>query len=155
MKTQDPIKLLRQEHDAVLEVVDRMELAVSDLQGSRREEALSTLREALDYLEKEVRAHGQKEEEYLYPALGRHVPKLTIDVMLEEHRDLWWRLDAFARVLSTAEPSLNDLRWKTTAVVDLLRRHIDKENDVLFMMAAQMLSDREYADLSRAFEAMK
>ena len=42
MKTQDPIKHLRQAHDAVLEVVDRIELAVSDLQGSRREEALST-----------------------------------------------------------------------------------------------------------------
>ena len=102
-----------------------------------------------------MRAHGTREEEHLYPALGRHVPKLTIDIMLEEHRDLWWRLDALARVLSTAEPSLNDLRWKTTAVVDLLRRHIDKENDVLFMMAAQMMSDREYAELSRAFEALK
>lgn len=155
MKTQDPIKLLRQEHDAVLEVVDRMELAVSDLQGPRREEALAALRGGLEFLDKEVRAHGKREEEHLYPALARHVPKLTIDVMLEEHRDLWWRLDSLSRALSSAEPSLNDLRWQTTAVVDLLRRHIDKENDVLFMMAAQMLSDQEYAELSRAFEAMK
>ena len=155
MKTHDPIKRLRQEHDAVLEVVDRMELAVSDLQGPRRAEALSTLRGALEFLDLEVRAHGRKEEEHLYPALARHVPKLTIDVMLEEHRDLWWKMDSLARVLSASPPSLNELRWQTIAVVDLLRRHIDKENDVLFMMAAQMLSDREYAELGRAFEAMK
>ena len=120
-----------------------------------RSEALTSLREGLHFLEMDVRAHGKREEEHLYPALARHVPKLTIDVMLEEHRDLWWKMDSLARVLSAMQPSLNDLRWQTIAVVDLLRRHIDKENDVLFMMAAQMLSDREYAELSRAFEALK
>src|SRR5262245_45972151 len=36
MKVQDPIHLLRMEHDATLAQLDRMELAVADLNGARR-----------------------------------------------------------------------------------------------------------------------
>jgi hemerythrin-like domain-containing protein len=152
MNLEDPIRLLRQEHDAVLEVVDSMELAVADLQGSRKSEALASLRNGLEFLEKEVRAHGKVEEEVLYPALGRHVPRQTIETMIEEHRDLWWALDLLGKALEAAEPSVNEVRWQATALVDLMRRHVDKENNVLFMMVAQMLSNQEYEDLAHAMD---
>ena len=152
MSLEDPIRLLRHEHDAVLEVVDGMELAVTELQGPHKGDALVTLRSGLDFLEKEVRAHGNVEEQVLYPALGRHVPRSTIEMMVEEHRDIWWALDLLGKALAIAEPSINEVRWQTTALVDLLRRHVDKENNVLFMMVAQMLSNQEYEALARALE---
>jgi hemerythrin-like domain-containing protein len=152
MNIEDPIHRLRQEHDATLEVVDSMELAVADLLGPRQEEAYATLRGGLEYLEREVREHGQVEEKVLYPALRRHVPRQTIEVMLEEHKDLWWAMDLLAKALAPPAPSVNEVRWQGTALVDLLRRHIDKENNVLFMMVAQMLSDQEYRALAEALE---
>lgn len=149
-KIQDPIRHLREEHDAVLEVVDGLEVAVADLPGARRDEALGALREGLAFLEREVRRHAGVEEKVLYPALGKHVPNQTIEVMLEEHRDIWWAMDLLAKGLEGGDRHLNEVRWHATALVDLLRRHVDKENNVLFMMVAQMLSDREYEDLARA-----
>jgi hemerythrin-like domain-containing protein len=37
----------------------------------------------------------------------------------------------------------------------LLRAHIGKENDILFVMAEQLLSDVEQSELSLAFEKME
>ncbi len=150
MKVQDPIHLLRMEHDATVAQLDRMELAVADLNGARRAQALATLLEALNSLEREMRAHSRLEEELLYPALGRHVPKLTVDVMLEEHTELWWEMDQLRSALTHQDPSANEVRWHAIALIDLLRRHIDKENQVIFLMTAQVLSEPEYRDLAEA-----
>ena len=154
MKVQDPIHLLKDEHDATLAELDRMELAVADLNGARRAQALATLQQGLDFLEHEVRAHGQLEEDVLYPALGPHVPKQTVDVMLEEHKELWWEMDLLQRAMRRHEPPINEVRWHAIALIDLLRRHIDKENNVIFLMTAQMLSEQEYRDLAVALTRM-
>jgi hemerythrin-like domain-containing protein len=153
-QVRDPIHLLKREHDATLAHLDRMELAVADLNGARRAEALDTLQQGLDFLEEEIRAHGQLEEEVLYPALGLHVPKQTVDVMLEEHKELWWEMDLLRSALRRREPPANEVRWHAIALIDLLRRHIDKENNVIFLMTAQMLSEQEYRDLAEALTRM-
>jgi hemerythrin-like domain-containing protein len=150
MKLGDPIQVLKREHDSTLERVDSMELAVADLNGTRQKEALELLKSGLEFLEREVRVHGELEEEVLYPALGHHVPKQTIDVMLEEHKELWWEMDLLGNALRSKQPPINEVRWHAIALIDLLRRHIDKENNVIFLMTAQMLSEEEYRDLSEA-----
>jgi hemerythrin-like domain-containing protein len=121
-----------------------------DLKGTRRKEALGALREGLTWLESEVRAHGRLEESVLYPALGRHVPAHTIASMIAEHSDIWWAMDLLADELGRPEVRFSQLRWHVTALVDLLRRHIDKEDNVLFLMVSQMLPDREYEALAKA-----
>ena len=154
MKVEDPIHLLRTEHDATLAQLDRMELTVADLNGARRKQALATLLEALNSLEREMRAHSRLEEELLYPALGLHVPKLTVGVMLEEHNELWWQMDQLRSALTHRDPSANAVRWHAIALFDLLRRHLDKENNVIFLMTAQMLSEQEYRGLAEALAKM-
>lgn len=149
---EDPIRHLRDAHDSVLEMVDRMELAASDLFGPRRSEALAMLREGLDFLKQEVAGHMQLEESVLYPALAKHVPVQMVTVMLEEHREISWCLTRLAQSLED-ERFRGDLRWDAMSLVDLMRRHVDKENNVLFMMAAQMLSGDEYEDLAKALNA--
>jgi hemerythrin-like domain-containing protein len=152
---EDPVQLLREEHEKVLEVVDLMELAVADLLGPRRAEAYRCLTDCLIFLEHEVRAHDTLEEEVLYPSLGRHVPALTLEVMTEEHRDIGWAMDRLAEGLRAGERSLGEVRWHATTLVDLLRRHIDKENNALFLMVTQMLSDCEYEDLARVMHEVQ
>ena len=146
---EDPVQLLREEHDKVLEVLDAMELAIADLLGPRRSEAFCTLTDGLRFLEPEVRSHENLEEEVLYPTLGRHVPALALEVMTEEHRDIGWAMDRLAQGLASGDRALGEVRWHATALVDLLRRHIEKENNALFLMVTQMLSDCEYEDLAR------
>jgi len=150
---EDPVRHLRDEHDNVLEMVDRMEIAADDLSGRRRAEALAVLREGLLFLKKEVGAHMELEEEILYPALAKHVPVQMVMVMLEEHRDISWALARLEQSLEAGLRAKSALRWHATSVVDLIRRHIDKENNVLFMMAAQMLTGDEYEALTVALNA--
>ena len=154
MKLQDPIHLLREEHDTTLAELERMELAVADLNGARRAQALQTLQNGLRFLDTAVRAHGEREEQLLYPVLGRHVPKQTVDVMLEEHKELWWEMDLLETALRRQDPPHQEVRWHAIALIDLLRRHIDKENNVIFLMTAQMLSEQEYRDLAEALTKM-
>ena len=154
MKLQDPIHLLKEEHDATLAELERMELAVADLNGARRAQALQRLQGGLDFLHAAVRAHGEREEQVLYPVLGRHVPKQTVEVMLEEHKELWWEMDLLQAALRRRDPPHNEVRWHAIALIDLLRRHIDKENNVIFLMTAQMLSEQEYRDLAEALTKM-
>ena len=154
MQVRDPIHLLKKEHDTTLDLLDRMEFAVADLNGPRRTQALETLQMGLDSLQKEIRAHAKLEEEVLYPALGRHVPQQTVQVMLEEHKELWWEMDQLHDALRRHEPPFNEIRWHAIALIDLLRRHIDKENNVIFLMTAQMLSEQEYRDLAEALTRM-
>lgn len=153
-QAQDPIQLLKSEHDAALEQVDRMELAASELNTPRHDEALEVLRRGVDYLEREVRAHGKLEEEVLYPALGRHVPKQMIQSLLHEHKELWWKMDLLDNALRQEPPPTNEVRWHAVALIDSLRRHIDRENNMVFLMTAQMLSEQEYGDLAEALARM-
>ncbi len=154
IQTQDPIQLLKAEHDAALEQVERMELAASELNTPRQQEALESLRRGIDYLEREVRAHGKLEEEVLYPALGRHVPKQIVESLIDEHKELWWKMDLLDNVLQRKQPPMNEVRWHAVALIDAMRRHIDKENNMVFLMAAQMLSEKEYGDLAEALAHM-
>jgi hemerythrin-like domain-containing protein len=146
---EDPVQRLREEHEKVLEALDTMEDAIAELPGPRRSEAFHTLAEALGFLEHEVRSHDTLEEEVLYPSLGRHVPAQTLEIMMEEHRDIGWAMERLTQGLAAGERALGEVRWHATALVDLLRRHIDKENNAVFLMVTQMLSDREYEDLAR------
>ena len=152
--TRDPIELLKSEHDAALEQIDRMELAASELNTPRHTKALETMLRGLDYLESEVRAHSKLEEEVLYPALGRHVPREIIESLLDEHKELWWKMDLLDSALRRNQPPLNEVRWHAVALIDAMRRHIDRENNMIFLMAAQMLSEQEYGDLAEALAQM-
>jgi hemerythrin-like domain-containing protein len=151
---EDPVRHLRDEHDSVLEMIDHMEVAASDLAGPRRAEALQTLRQGLDFLKQEVAAHMKLEETVLYPALAKHVPAQMVTAMLDEHRDISWALALLEQGLESGERATTELRWHAISVVDLMRRHIDRENNVLFMMTAQMLSAREYEDLTTALHGV-
>jgi len=150
---EDPIRHLCNEHDDVLEMVDRMEIAADDLTGPRRAEALAVLREGLAFLKKEVVTHMRLEEEILYPALAKHVPVQLVTVLFEEHRDISRALASLEQGLGAGLQAKGELRLHATSVVDLMRRHVDKENNVLFMVAAQMLSGEEYEALTRALNA--
>ena len=150
-KIEDPIRHLRDEHDRVLAVVEAIEHAVVELQHGQTPTALSALRDGLAFLQREVRAHAALEESVLYPALGLHLPPLTIEALTEEHSDIWWAMDLLEEGLrEECEIRVAELRWHATALVDLLRRHIDKENNVLGTMVSRPLSPAESASLANA-----
>ncbi|HEX6853236.1 MAG TPA: hemerythrin domain-containing protein [Candidatus Polarisedimenticolaceae bacterium] len=139
----DPIDALVVEHEAALRELERLRVAATRLDQPG---ALADFEGALRFLETEIRAHNQWEEDHLFPKLelyfGPHGPCV---VMRAEHRQLWDLyahvgplLDAVKGGTASAEEGAQ-LARVASSIVDLLVQHIAKENQILFPMAKQML----------------
>lgn len=139
----DPIDALYDEHEAALTQLERLRAAAERLDEPG---AIREIEAALRFLETEIRAHNQWEEDHLFPRLeARFGPGGPCMVMRAEHRQLWELYDHVGPVLAVVkretagEDERGQLSRLALSIVDLLVHHIAKENQVLFPMAKQML----------------
>jgi Uncharacterized conserved protein len=108
------------------------------------------------------KCHHGKEEDILFPALEEHgIPKEggPIAVMLNEHqmgRELVKSLSkAFEELKAGNKAATKGIVEASTGYVQLLRNHIEKENNVLFMMADKVLDENEQSEIFEAFERLE
>jgi hemerythrin-like domain-containing protein len=154
--------ILRDEHKAILKMIDTTEEVAARLKSGAvvAPEMLSGLLEFFRTFAD--RCHHSKEEECLFPLLKqRGSPREggPIGVMLHEHgqgRELIQSMGETACQFAGGQKEAG-LRWADAALAyaTLLRNHIAKENDVLFMMADQFLSESDQAGLVEAFEKIE
>jgi len=158
----DGTQVLRQEHDFILKVLD-----ASDEVARRLQNGVAMPPQMLDDLLEffrlfSDRCHHGKEEEFLFPLLeSKGVPRDggPIGVMLSEHDDG----RALIRFMGQAAQEYRagaveaGPRWAgdAKAYSMLLRQHIGKENEVLFVIAERMLSAEEQAKLAADFERVE
>ena len=156
----DPILYLRQEHEHGLAALDRLESGLRAL--GREEAALETIRAAVRFVDFEIRHHNEREEKTLFPKLREHIPPGgPLEVMEAEHRELWEHLDRLQGALREAGGSLDpggetamEIRRWGSAVVSVLRGHIEKENMILFRMADQLLTPEEKSAIAEEMERL-
>jgi hemerythrin-like domain-containing protein len=156
------IEELKAEHQGVLRVLLIMEALVRLLEMGRVPERRH-LEEVLEFLGVFVdRCHHGKEEDHLFPALERSgVPRQggPIGVMLAEHeqgRGLVRSMgQALARLDAQRSEAGAELVLAARQYIGLLRQHIHKEEDVLFVMAEAKLSAEVLAGLAKAFEELE
>lgn len=103
-------------------------------------------------------AHHHKEEHHLFPALetaGMPRSGGPIGVMLYEHEEGRSYTSAFReaaqRMTGGDADAKEDVARNALAYVTLLRQHIQKEDNILFMMAKRMLPPDAEAALQAAF----
>jgi len=106
--------------------------------------------------------HHGKEEEFLFPALEEAgVPREggPIGVMLQEHqtgreliRKMSTSLDGLGKGKIDAESAFKEA---AESYIEVLRKHIDKENNVLFPMADERLSQERQHQMSEQFERLE
>jgi len=155
-------EILRHEHDAILNMLGATEEVARRLgnQESVEPRVLEDLQEFFSLFAD--RCHHGKEEDLLFPLLEKKgLPRGggPIGVMLMEHdqgRDLVMQMSEAARLYGTGNNDAG-VRWAATALqyVQLLREHIEKENQILFVMAERMLSGEEQRTLAEAFEKVE
>lgn len=154
--------ILRKEHDAILRMLDATDEAARRLGSGQRVDP-QTLAGLIEFFRLFAdRCHHGKEEELLFPLLEkRGLPRAggPIGVMLFEHdqgrsfvRQMVEAAEAYGGGASDAGH-----RWAEAArgYTTLLREHINKENNVLFMVAENLLSDAEQQELATAFEKVE
>ena len=152
---------LRDEHEGVkimlsiLEQLCRPLEAAENLNKEHFEGILEFLKVFVD------KCHHGKEEDLLFPALiAVGVPKDgPIAVMLQEHemgRNYVKAMsDVYATYRAGDKSSYKAIRQNALAYISLLRDHIEKENNVLFVMADNSLSEERQDELFEGFERIE
>jgi hemerythrin-like domain-containing protein len=145
---------LKHEHDALLsalQILEGMGTQVASGKNADKKDIhnlISFLREFADKFD-----HG-KEERILFPALTRAgIPEKggPIRVMLSEHNQ---GRNLIKDMEDAISHRLNYAKFAEVAkeYTNLLRAHIQKENNVLFPMAEQTLTPSQLASLYDSFE---
>jgi hemerythrin-like domain-containing protein len=155
-------KVLRDEHDAILRMLEVTEAVAGQLESGQAVPA-DTLGGLLEFFRLFAdRLHHGKEEDLLFPLLEeKGVPREggPVGVMLAEHeqgraliRQMAEKSAAYAE--GSAEAGAG---WVGPArqYVELLRQHIDKENNILFVAAEKMLSADEQGELAKQFDKVQ
>ena len=152
---------LRDEHEGVkimlsiLGQVCRQLEATGNLNKEHFEGILEFLKVFVD------KCHHGKEEALLFPALvAVGVPEDgPIAVMLHEHemgRNYVKTMStAFAGYMTGDISSSKDILQNAHGYISLLRDHIEKENNVLFVMADSLLSGKRQDELFEGFEKIE
>lgn len=141
-------------------VIEKVLAALERLMESSVGASLETWRKAIDFIRNFAdKCHHLKEEKIFFPALEeRGIPREggPIGMMLTEHEEgrRYVRMMADALLFAEEEPgpAKTTLIENARAYLRLLRDHIRKEDEILFVLADEALTLEEQKDLLRAFE---
>jgi hemerythrin-like domain-containing protein len=156
-KAEKPTEILSDEHRVIERVLSALEqltrLPVSD-SVERWQKALEFFRHFAD------ECHHFKEEKVLFPAMEAHgIPNEggPIGMMLAEHEEgrahVRSMLAAVEQIAAGNAAPAGSLQNHARAYLTLLREHIQKEDDILFRMADEVIPQDEQRQLLRRFEA--
>ena len=142
MSDKNPLDILRKEHDIVLKTLSSLELNLNrkDIRQSKNN---------INILQKEFNKHSlNKEEKVLFPEIEKFIPRDggPTGMMIIEHKDLTESIEMFKD-----EEDINNLIKTGNQIISLLREHIDKENNMLFMMADMHLDDKQKKTILEGF----
>jgi hemerythrin-like domain-containing protein len=154
--------ILRKEHDAILRMLEVTEEVARRL-DSGASVPPTTLRQLHEFFRVFAdTCHHGKEENLLFPALEKKgMPREggPIGVMLTEHDQGRAFIKQMVEASQAYSQNAKDagLRWSKAArgYSELLRNHIAKENEVLFVMAERMLSPTDQEKLADEFEKVE
>lgn len=140
---------------SIIEQVCQQLEAVGTLNKEHFEGILEFLKVFVD------KCHHGKEEDLLFPALiAVGVPKEgPIAVMLHEHEMGRHYVKAMSKVYATYiagdKSTSKDILQNAHDYISLLKEHIEKENNVLFVMADSRLSEKRQDELFEGFEKIE
>ncbi len=148
-------RTLREEHQVILRILGCFEIALRGPQSPDRSVS-ETLRPFVEFFRGfGDEWHHSKEEGCLFPALERAgLPHDAgpVGCMLQEHETGRAHVGAIAAALEAADAgAFETIVREGEAYIDMLRDHINKENNVLFEMADEMIAGDNAAQLADEF----
>lgn len=157
-----PTEVLKHEHKVILKVLEAAEKDVEQIRihgkinVGRIQKMVEFFREFAD------RCHHAKEEKLLFEKMkerGMTVEGGPLAVMLHEHDQgrAWVRgvAEALPGAESGDQEAKSIIAGNLDSFVNMLRAHIDKEDNVLYAMADKMLTDEDQKELAEAFERVE
>jgi hemerythrin-like domain-containing protein len=152
-------QILRYDHDVILRVLDATEIIGESLETGT-DVPPHILSKPIEFFRLYAdRCHHGKEEDLLFPELEeKGMPRSggPVGVMLMEHQAGRSLIAEMAEAAKAYESGNREAgaQWADAALdyVALLREHIAKENNVLFVMAERLLTPEEQQRLASKFD---
>ncbi len=152
-------EILMEEHRVIERVLNSLEIAATRV-SSGQEVPADFFLKAADFIQGFADGcHHKKEEGVLFVSLVAHgMPKETgpVAVMLAEHeqgrRFTRAMRDGAERLLAGDRAYIPQIAQNALGYVALLRQHIQKEDQVLFPMADEIIPADQHAQVAEAFD---
>ena len=155
--TSHPIHTFMEEHKIILNSLNELNSLIERLKRKNNFESmradLEKLREISHHLV-EAESHHQREEETLFPKLEKHDIVEPPEVMKIDHVEFRKRKQELYKLAHN--PSDHDFRKFAIKVIELgeyltkeLESHISKEDNILYQIALQTLSQEEWEQVKR------
>lgn len=146
-------QVLREDHEAILNVIKILDKMM--LMNSKKELVLLQYYDEFAYFLKifAEKCHHEKEENYLFRELvnkGISSESGPIRVMLDEHNQSREYITLMNKSLESKD--LAEFNIVAQKYFNLLKEHIEKENNVLFVMVDQLLDKSEQDALYEKFK---
>ncbi len=159
------VEILVSEHRAVENVLAELEGLIDDFLANPEvpDAAKQSLGNISDFLARDLILHIRKENEGLFPALEKFLPRQQgpIAVMLHEHEGITRAhlglregVADLEQHPSTGGSAAARIRDNGRRLIQELRAHLFKEEQVLFPFAEARLSEQEDRDIVKKFEAL-
>jgi hemerythrin-like domain-containing protein len=158
MQYSKPSQILVSEHDVIVSVIE----AVEAVAGKSNDHPFNHgfYEQACDFFATFAdQCHHAKEEAHLFPLLERRgIPRQNgpIGCMLHDHDEGRAHIRAVREALGAAkegDPSARAaVRRETLQFCALLRQHIQKENQVLFVVGDQVMTQADKEELLHEFD---
>ncbi|WP_018131601.1 hemerythrin domain-containing protein [Effusibacillus pohliae] len=159
------IQQLFNEHPPLRQQMEQLVQKAQQLAESADEQAAAAIQQLVGWeghFRRELEIHSEKEEQGLFPLLGRHIGTETgpIAVMEYEHSEAKRMLAEFERQAGQPEGPWTPERLQAVTAplvrgCQILFEHFLKEENVLFPMAETILSQQEKEELLRIVEAKR
>jgi hemerythrin-like domain-containing protein len=157
-----PTQVLRAEHRQIDEQLNALSGALRQL-GDRGPdpEVLDRIESVARYIDQEMAVHHRKEEDCLFPFLEEHLASesLRLDARIADHEDLDIMNGKFKEALEDcrtieqgrqARFAAQMLKGYGLYIVHLVREHLLKEDQILFLVAEEYLTaEQEQQILAR------
>lgn len=158
----DPFDVLMHEHRVIEKALDVFEKIVEKIEGGDYP-ALSDLEALVDFVRTFAdRCHHGKEEKNLFPLLeSRGIPREggPIGVMLIEHDQgrgfVSQMVEGIELVKKGSNEGYNKFAEAARNYVALLREHIYKEDNILFMMGRRVIGESDAEALRASYEEVE
>ncbi len=150
-------------HEELFEKTDRLNRALSNLRYEGKANVGKNLKETweiLSFFEKELQAHVDAEEKFLFPFLEAHVPRLSplISLFRAEHEDFRKNLKRFRLALEDLygeksdcgrSESIDKVKEVGTYLIYLLRQHLPAEEESVYKAIDHELHEEEREELEK------
>lgn len=166
------LKDLMSEHQNLVAQLDQFEKAIVQIMEEGITQAINkTIRDFFEFFDQEFLLHNQKEESLLFPVLqdklresakpAGHETKTPVDILLADHVEAS-QLAAVSFNLFGLVTKLEDKKSKLVvldlaieqgkALVELMRVHIFREDNIVFPLAQKKLTEGDFTAIKSRLE---